>query len=344
MKAQTKLRLAIVGTDSMRGKEIKGILSERKFPVEKIEFFDPQVEEAYSKLTEFQGEPRVILPLELERLGQADLVFLASDRKTNRKIGALAVKKKFRAIDLSETFAKDPKIPVVVAGINDKKVLETKPHLLANPHPVAVILSHLFQAVLLSFGLKRALSFVLQPASAFDEPGMEELANQSVDIMNGASLKKKVFRAQTAFNFLPQVERSDDSGHTSVERQIVDEVGRILGRKKMSFSLSIIQAPVFHSYSIMSYIEMGKRAEKHQIEDLFKKTSPFKYFPSSLNCPASCVSVAGQEDIYVSQIKKDKVHPNGFWIWTVADNLTFGSALNAWKIASQFIPSGHGST
>ena len=341
MKERKKLNLALVGTDSMRGKEIKEILSQKKFPVDKIEFFDPHVEESYSKLTEFQGEPKVIQPLEEEKLSQADLVFLAADRKTNRRIGALAAKKGFMAIDLSETFDRDPKIPVVVAGINDKKVLEKNPSLVANPHPVAVILSYLFQAAWQPFGLKKALSFVLQPASAFEESGIAELVNQSVDILNGASLKKNVFKAQTAFNILSQVDRGDEYGYTSFERQIISEVGQIFGRKKVPFSLSIVQAPVFHCYSIMSYLELGKRAEKQQIEELFKKTHPFKFFPSSPVCPASCVTAAGKEDIYISQIKMDNSNPLGVWMWTVADNLTFGSALNAWRIACDFIPAGH---
>ena len=64
MKHIKKLKLALVGTDSMRGKEIKDLLNSKKFPVDDMEFFDPHVEEAYSKLTEFQGEPRVIQPLD----------------------------------------------------------------------------------------------------------------------------------------------------------------------------------------------------------------------------------------------------------------------------------------
>jgi aspartate-semialdehyde dehydrogenase len=47
----------------------------------------------------------------------------------------------------------------------------------------------------------------------------------------------------------------------------------------------------------------------------------------------SAISVAGKEPIFIGQIKKEEALPNAFWIWTVTDNLTRGSALNAWEIA-----------
>jgi aspartate-semialdehyde dehydrogenase len=47
----------------------------------------------------------------------------------------------------------------------------------------------------------------------------------------------------------------------------------------------------------------------------------------------SAVSVAGKDKVFVGQIKKAESAPGGFWIWAVADNLTVGSALNAYGIA-----------
>ncbi|MGD2295031.1 MAG: Asd/ArgC dimerization domain-containing protein [Candidatus Aminicenantes bacterium] len=337
MKRQSEIRIAVVGTDSLRGKEIKSVLNRKGFHFQKIDFFDPGVEEEYSKLTEFRGEPRVILPLEEDSLVQSDLVFLAAEKKTNKKIGALASKLNFHAIDLNETFNSDMNIPVVVSGINDKVVLDKKPRLVANPHPVTIILSHLFYALATEFGLKKAISFVLQPASAFDESGMQELANQSIDLMNGASLSKNIFKAQVAFNLLSQTEQVDESGFSPVERQIVQEVRRVIGNQGRPFSLSLVQAPVFHTYSIMAYLDLDKKADIQMMEQVFKQSSFFKFIPPSTSCPVSSVKVAGTNEIHVSQIKKEETFPNSFWIWTVADNLTLGSALNAYEVANSLM-------
>lgn len=333
MKQNKKIRIALVGTDSLQGKEIKSILRKKNIPNLKMEFLDPEVEEEYSKLTEFKGEPRVILPLNEEALKHLDLVFLAADKKINKKYGTLASNLKFRAIDLSETFNTNTKIPVVVAGINDPIIRKENPGLIANPHPVTIVLSHLFKVLLSEFGLNKAISMILQPASAFGEPGIGELANQSLDIMNGAAFSKKVFKAQVAFNLLSQMEKTDKSGFALKEKQVKQEIRRVLDKKNLPLSLSIVQAPVFHTYSILSYIELDKKTDVQHLENLFEQSSYFKFLPPSTACPVSSVTVAGKEHIHVSQIKKEDAFPNSYWIWTVADNLTQGSALNAYAIA-----------
>lgn len=339
MNTKRRLRIALVGTDTLRGKEIKDVLEGKNFPLDRIEFFDPDVEEEYSKLTQFRGEPRVIYYPEEESLLDSDLVLLAADKKNNRRFGILAQKQKFQAIDLSETFNSEEDVPIAVAGVNDDIILHKEPVLIANPHPVTVILSHIFNLILQSFGLSKAVSFVLQPVSAFEESGIEELADQSFAILNSSSLTKKVFKTQIAFNLLSHTEPMDKDGFAASERQIIAEIGRVLADWEFPLTLSIIQAPVFHTYSIMTYLELEKKTEIKALKELFKKSSYFKLMPSSLSSPASCASVAGKDKIYIGQIKKERFLPNGFWIWTVADNLTLGSALNAYEIAMKLLSS-----
>ncbi len=337
MKQHKKFRVALVGTDSLQGKEIKSVLRKKNIPNMRLEFLDPEVEEEYSKLTEFKGEPRVISPLNEEALEQIDLVFLAADKKISKRYGALVSNLKFRAIDLIETFNADAKIPVVVAGINDLIIKKKNPRLIANPHPVTIVLSHLFDVLLSEFGLNKAISMILQPASAFGEPGIGELANQSLDIMNGAAFSKKVFKAQVAFNLLSQMGKTDEFGFSLKEKQVKQEISRVLDKKNFSLSLSIVQVPVFHTYSILSYIELDKKTDIQQLGNIFKQSSYFKFLPPSTACPVSSVTVSGKEHIHVSQIKKEEAFPNSFWIWTVADNLTLGCALNAYEISQNML-------
>ena len=332
MRETKKPRVALIGSDSMRGKEIKNVLSQKKFPLKDIDFFDPDVEEEYSKLTQFRGEPKVVHNLDKESLSGSDLVFLAADKKVNQAFGTLAQKQKFQAIDLSETFNAEKKIPVVVAGVNDEIILKKRPGLIANPHPVTVVLSHLFHVVLKEFGLLKAVSFVLQPVSAYEESGIEELADQSYAFLSSSSFSKKVFKEQIAFNFLSHTEKVDKNGFSSVEKQITSEIRRVLHPRRFLLSLSLIQAPVFHSYSLMSYLELKRKADIQGLKNLFKKHSFFKLSPPTLSSP---VSVAGEEKICIGQIKKEESLPNSFWIWTVVDNLTRGSALNAFEIAEK---------
>jgi len=333
MAGKRKFQVALIGTDSLRGKEIKKILGSKKFPLSHIEFYDADVQEEFGKLTDFQGEPRVIHSPSGDSLEGLDLVFLASDKETNLKIGRLAGEKNFRAIDLTGAFSGQGDIPLVVAGVNDSILASKPPSLIANPHPVTIILSSLLHRLISRLGIAKAVAFVLQPVSAFEESGIEELASQSAAMLSGASPNKEVFRDQVAFNILSHTDAPDANGFSSGERQIISEVKRVLGLPALPLSLSVIQAPVFHAYSIMAYVEPEAKTNIQDLERLYRESPLFKIGAPSPSCSVTCLSVAGKEQIFIGQIKKEESFPNAFWIWTVADNLTRGSALNALEIA-----------
>ncbi len=333
MPSQKKFRVAILGTDSLRGKEIKASLSIKKFPLSQIEFYDVDVEEEYGKLTEFRDEPRVIHHPSGEALEGLDLVFLAADRETNRVYGRLAAEKKYQAIDLSGAFSHQDDVPLVVAGVNDSLLTTRRFPLIASPHPLTIILSSLLHRLIAELGLEKVVVFALQPVSAFDVSGIEELASQSAAMLSSAALKKEVFQEQIAFNILSHTEAPDTSGFSSVERLVIGEVKKVLDSPDLPLSLSIVQAPVFHTYSVMAYLEVGAETDIRHLEDLYKKGPLFELRPASSTCAVSSISVAGKEQIFIGQIKKEEAFPRAFWLWTVTDNLTRGSALNALEIA-----------
>jgi aspartate-semialdehyde dehydrogenase len=338
MTPQKGIRVALVGTESFRGKEMKNVLENRNFPSEYVDFFDPDVEAEYSKLTEFRGEPRVVLPVNPTMIAGSDVVFLASDKKTDREIGNTAAKNKFLAIDLNETFNANTRVPVVVAGVNHREVLEKRPSLIANPHPVTIILVHFLNVLLRKFKLLKIVAFVLQPVSAFSDPGIQELAEQSFAVLSSASVTKKFFKDQVAFNLLSDTGPVDKQGFSSTEKQILSETGHVLGSRDLPLSLAIVQAPVFHTYAIMIHLELDGRADIAALADLFKKSANFKVAPSSSPGSVSSLQVAGKEEIFVGRIKKETAVPDKYWIWTVTDNLTRGSALNAYEILENFDP------
>jgi len=338
MKAKKHFKLALVGTDSLRGREMKNILERKKLGSFDLEFFDPEVREEFSKLTEFKEEPKIIHGLASGSLDGKDLIFLAADRKTSRAIGLRARELGQKAIDLGESFSDRDDVPLVVAGVNDQALDLEKTSLAANPHPASIVLSHLFHALRPSFGVRKAVAVLLQPASAFDDPGIQELASQSVALLNGAKPKKKVFKEQVAFNILSPPTPADANGFCPDESRVPAEIRRVLGPPLFPLFLSIVQAPVFHTYSIMVYLELDRETDIAAIESLFKERPLFRLTPFRETCAASPISVSGKDEIFIGRIKKEDDDPRAFWIWLVADNLTRGSAVNAFDIAKIMLP------
>jgi aspartate-semialdehyde dehydrogenase len=209
--------------------------------------------------------------------------------------------------------------------------------MVANPHPVTIILSHLIHLFIPHFGFKGGVAFVCQPVSAFDNPGIEELANQCYGALQGGSIQKKVFKTQIAFNLLSHVGQGGEKEFGLMEDRLVEEIKRVLKDPRLPLSISVIQTPVFFTYSIMMRFELTKKTGLKDIRDILNESSYFKYTPPSPSCPVSAVSVTGKDTIHIGRIKQDHSLPNSFWIWAVADNLTRGSALNAYEVAEEIL-------
>jgi aspartate-semialdehyde dehydrogenase len=332
-----KPRLALVGSDTLRGKEILSVLSAKKFPAASFELFDPDVEEEYSKLSQFKDEAKVVHALTPAALEGLDLVFLASDAATNLRYGRLAAERDYQAVDLGETFNADEAVPLVVAGINDAGLKKKRPPLVANPHPAAIVLAHLLSTLRAGFGLARAVAVVLEPASAFAEEGIQELAEQSTALLGSGSACARVFPASLAFNLLARSERADPKGAIPLGARLASEVRRVLGPAEVPLSVSVILAPVFHTYSIMSHVELGREASAAELKSRFQANNIFRLQASGGERPVSPTAVAGKDHIHLGEIRKDPGLPRSFWLWAIADNLTVGSALNAYGIARALV-------
>ncbi len=53
------------------------------------------------------------------------------------------------------------------------------------------------------------------------------------------------------------------------------------------------------------------------------------------------VECAGEDEVFVSRMRKDPTVPSGLAFWCVSDNLRKGAALNAVQIAETLIAQGH---
>jgi aspartate-semialdehyde dehydrogenase len=339
MPKDAKFRVAIIGTESLRGKEIKNLLARDKFPMKSLDLFDPDVREEFSKLTDFRDEAKVVHHLDRKMVEGLDLVFLAANEATNREYGRLARELEYRAVDLAETFNDDPEVPLVVAGVNDQAAYEGEAFLVANPNPVTIFLSHLYHAFGEERAIRRAAAFVLQPASAFDEAGIKELVDESCALLASSQISRKVFREQAAFNLLSRTGKPGPDGFSVREKRIRDEIRRVLGGQAFPMSLSIVQAPVFHTYSIMTYLEIEPEAPIARIAEILKAAGVFDLSLRGGSAPATAANVAGKDKIFIGEIKKEEDVPGAFWIWLVADNLTAGSAVNAREIARALLAS-----
>jgi aspartate-semialdehyde dehydrogenase len=164
---------------------------------------------------------------------------------------------------------------------------------------------------------------------------MDELHEQTVNLLSFQQLPKGVFDAQVAFNVLDRYGEKSTPALTTVEERIQRHFRNIVGGKLSVPSLMLLQAPIFHGHAFSLYIELDTAA---QTEELTAAVSGehVDVLQGAEESPSN-VNAAGQEQIQVF-VRRDVQNGNGFWLWAATDNLRI-SALSAVECAESMIAS-----
>jgi aspartate-semialdehyde dehydrogenase len=170
-----------------------------------------------------------------------------------------------------------------------------------------------------------AVATLIQPASAQGDPGIEELFEQTREIvMMSGRTPATVYGAQLAFNLLPAA--AETLPLSDLLQKVVSEM------ELPPVPLQVIQGGVFHGMALSLHVRFGGSPSSPTLQALRKALTANPYVeiakdPGHLGPIASATS----DKVLVGTIRKDVA--GGYWFWAILDNLTRGTALNAVDIA-----------
>ncbi|HEX3579938.1 MAG TPA: hypothetical protein VHY33_15350, partial [Thermoanaerobaculia bacterium] len=177
-KSAAGYRLGIVNPLTLVGTEIQSILRERAFPFDKIVLLD-STGSAAGSLTAIGDEAAVVLPVSDDELEDCDIVFFCGAAEGNREWIERYDEDTFVAIDLSQPSTVDGKL--AVAGVNLEE-LTSNDRLIVSPHPVAIPIALILHQIEMLSRVEICTATVVQPASTFEQLGVEELAKQTISV------------------------------------------------------------------------------------------------------------------------------------------------------------------
>jgi len=324
-------RAAIVGAASLKGKEIAEMLNERNFPAADIRLLDD--DESLGQLEAMGDEISFIQRVRAEQFEHVDFTFFASDEGCTRKNWRDARDAGSAIIDLSSSLENEPGASVRSLWVERERGQIPPPELQPGPcvaaHPVAVMLALLLLRATKAGAISRAVATVFEPASEHGQRGMDEMHQQTVNLLSFQPLPKDVYDAQVAFNMLARYGQKSQPALDSVEARISRHYQKIAGDGAPQPSLLLLQAPIFHGHALAVFLEMENAPDVLALSQAL--AGDHVAIPGAEEDPPSNVSAAGQADIQLA-LKLDPVQPNGVWLWASADNLRI-SALTAVECA-----------
>lgn len=322
----TKLfRVAIVGAGNLRGKEVAEVLSDRNFPSLDVKLLDD--DESLGKLESLQDEVTFIQSVRADQFERVDFTFFASDPESTSKNWKSAGNAGSAIVDLTYALEDAPgavvRSPWIERQLARPLAIELQPGPSVVAHPAAVILALLLLRAQKAGKVERAVATVFQPASEHGQKGMDELHEQTVNLLSFQQLPKEVFDVQVAFNMVGRYGERSRPSLASIEQRILKHYDRIAGPDAVRPSLLVLQAPIFHGHALSLHVEM---ADAPAAEGLAKalEGEHVTVTRGAEDSPSN-VSAAGQSDILVSVVP-DAGHPNSAWLWIAADNLRVAAA------------------
>jgi len=324
-------RAAVVGAASLKGKEVAEMLNERNFPAADIRLLDD--DESMGQLEAMGDEISFIQRVRAEQFENVDFAFFASDEDTTRKNWKDARDAGSAIIDLSAALEGEHGASVRSVWIERERGQLPAPELQPGPcvtaHPVAVTLALLLLRAKKAGVIRRAVATIFEPASEHGQRGMDELHQQTVNLLSFQPLPKDVFDAQVAFNMVARYGQKSQPALDSVEGRILRHYEKIAGADAPVPSLLLLQAPIFHGHALAVFLDFASAVDVSTLSQAL--TGDHVAIPGADEDSPSNVSSAGQADIQLS-LKIDPAQPNGVWLWAAADNLRI-SALTAVECA-----------
>jgi aspartate-semialdehyde dehydrogenase len=292
------------------------------------------------KTIEFGGKKITVEEAKPGVFGDIDVAFFAAGGPVTRALAPDAVKAGCLVIDKSSALRMDPNVPLVIPEINPQD-LRRHQGIIANPNcSTAVTLMGLWP-LHQAFGLKRYFASTYQSVSGTGTEGVRELESQVQAYAKGASLTRKVYPQQIAFNVLPQVDTFGPNGYTGEETKMMLESRKIMGLPQLKVSATCVRVPVVRAHSVVVSAEFERPVSVEAARAAVAAFSGAQLVDDpALGKYPTPLDFAEKVKCGVGRIRVDTALDNGLSFWVTGDNLWKGAALNALQNAELMVREG----
>lgn len=322
--------IALVGGETLLGRELREVFGETALG--QYLRLVAASEEDSGTLTELGGSAAFLAKLEPDAIEDADAVLLAGSIEASKR--ALEANLQGLIIDLTYAAEDDPHARIRAPQVEPAGYHPDHegPQIVA--HPAATAVAMILCRLNANFPIARAVVHIFEPASEFGTPGIEELQQQTVNLLSFQPVPKQVFDAQLAYAMLAQLGEEAKVPLAEMEERIERHLATLLERTEgcPMPSLRLIQAPVFHGFTFSFWIEFEEAPAASDIEDVLSQDN-FDVRAGDLEAPNN-VGVSGQSGIALGAISPDRNAANAYWIWAAVDNLRL-AAESAAMIAKE---------
>ena len=316
-----KLNIGIVGITGLVGQTVLEILKTSSLPINSLYLYASS--RSKGKTVSFNGEVLVIKELNADSFNDPlDIVFFAVESDLAQKYAPIASQKGIYVVDNSSAFRMQADIPLVVPEVN-AHVLKPSNYLIANPNCSTIQSVVALKTIDELFKLTDVVYTSYQAVSGSGVSGLDDLERTS----QGDA--PQFYTKPIYNNVIPQIDIFLETGYTKEEMKMVMETNKILGLS-LNISATTVRVPVKVGHSVSIYATTKQNIDLSKLKQSYLKADGIKLY-EDFDYPTP-LDAAHTDLVHVGRIRKDLNYPNKLLVWTVADNVRKGAALNAVQI------------
>lgn len=325
--------IALLGATGAVGRAVLELLTERQFPVG--ELFLLASENSAGESVRVDSKNHTVTDAREFDWSQAQLAFFVAGTEASAQYAEQAANSGCLVIDSSPLFALSPDVPLVVADVNPQVLADYR-----NRNIVSVadsLVSQLLCAikpVMDNAGLGRLQVTNLLCASGHGKAAVDGLAGESARLLNGVPAEQHYFGRQLAFNLLPLI--PDEQGSVAANRRMVDQVRKVLQDEGLPVSVTSVQTPVFYGNAQSVQLETLRPYSAEEARGDLMQNSDIQLSEED-DYPTPVGDATGNGALCLGAVHNDYGIPELLQFWSVADNVRFGGALMAVKVAERLV-------
>jgi aspartate-semialdehyde dehydrogenase len=335
------VKVAVVGATGAVGREITRILEERNFPLDG--FVPLASSRSAGSVVRYGGRDHMVGELSLDALRGVDVALVSAGASVSRSFIPEAAAAGTTCIDNSSAFRMDPGVPLSIPEVNPE-ALEESPKIVAVPNCTIITTLLAVAPLHRAAGLTSLVLTSFQSVSGAGHRGVSELLAQ-VEKLRGdeeslahpvheALPTGEVFGKTIAYNVVPKIGDFLDDGSSGEEAKVMAEARKILGLPDLPVVATTVRVPVVVGHGVSILAEFARpisvaeaRAAISAAPGVELRDDPANdVYPTPLDA-------AGGDDALAGRIRQVPGRQDALVLFSCADNLRKGAALNAVQIA-----------
>jgi aspartate-semialdehyde dehydrogenase len=336
-----ELRVAVVGATGAVGRMMTRILQERDFPVGS--FVPLASERSANTRVRFRDQDHTVGVLSLQALRGVELALVSAGASVSRDFIPQAAAAGTTCIDNSSAFRMDPDVPLSIPEVNPE-ALEGSPRIVAVPNCTTIAAMLAIGPLHRAAGLRSLVMSSYQSVSGAGMKGTRELAEQ-IEKLHGQEETLgdvdfdslpfgEVVGKTIAYNVVPKIGAFEPGGYTDEEAKMMAEPRKILGLPDLPVVATCVRVPVAVGHGVSLLAGFSRPIEVEEAREILRSAPSVELrddpdhdvYPSPLESAGLDVALVGR----VRQVERD---PSALVLFSCADNLRLGAALDAVHVA-----------